>query len=130
MTGEIEGQTYTGRTQGPSPEYAPRRKSMQINMGLGGVEPPTSRLSGPSIEIGHVAIRVYSGATPTSRHFRGESKTAKNPSSKRTQRVHTNARVALFRLLGILAFLVALALAPADAQKLRFVHPPANGGVR
>src|SRR5436190_7289849 len=40
-------QTYTRRTQRRSTVYAAWRKSFYTNMGLGRVELPTSRLSGP-----------------------------------------------------------------------------------
>ena len=45
MTGNIH-ETYTGRTQHGSAVYALCRKSLSCLMGLRGVEPLTSRLSG------------------------------------------------------------------------------------
>lgn len=41
----MASETYTGRTRSESGEYAAGRKSLIYLMGLGGVEPPTSRLS-------------------------------------------------------------------------------------
>lgn len=87
-------QTYTRRTQGRSTVYAAGRKSFYCNMGLGRVELPTSRLSGPHNETIVASVRVCCPRVPSARAFRGESWTAPKPTSARTQRVHGKVRSA------------------------------------
>ena len=51
----MKPQTYTGRTQPIKTAYAQCRKSLLRIVGLGGVEPPTSRLSG--VRSNHLSYR-------------------------------------------------------------------------
>jgi hypothetical protein len=81
-------ETYTGRTLALLGVYALSRKSLSCLMGLRGVEPLTSRLSG-SVTRAHFFV-VHSGfpRASTARHFPSEHRTALYTTSKRTQRVH------------------------------------------
>jgi hypothetical protein len=87
-------QTYTRRTQRRSTVYAAWRKSFYCNMGLGRVELPTSRLSGPHNETIVASVRVCCARVPSARAFRRESGTAPKPTFARTQRVHGKPRSA------------------------------------
>ena len=94
--GANEAQTYTGRTQWISSAYALLCKLLWYIVGLGRVELPTSRLSGPPLR--NRTMSVYVGFTRllTSRLFRREREKAQKPPPARTQRVHTKISGPLF----------------------------------
>jgi hypothetical protein len=92
LGGSNGAQTYTRRTQWITTAYALLRKLLWYIVGLGRVELPTSRLSGPLVR--NVSMYVRSGFTRllTSRHFRREREKAQKPPPARTQDVHAKAR--------------------------------------
>jgi hypothetical protein len=89
-------QTYTGRTQWITTAYALLRKCLMYIVGLGRVELPTSRLSGPPVRKQSMAMRGDFTPVQTSRHFRREKEKAQKPPPTRTQRVHTKIRGSVF----------------------------------
>jgi hypothetical protein len=64
------------------------RKLLMYIVGLGRVELPTSRLSGPLVRKGCVASHGEFSPVETSRHFRRERERGQKPPPARTQGVH------------------------------------------
>ena len=67
------------------------RKLLMYIVGLGRVELPTSRLSGPLVRKGCVASHGEFSPVETSRHFRRERERGQKPPPARTQGVHAKA---------------------------------------
>jgi hypothetical protein len=71
--------------------YALLRKSLMYIVGLGRVELPTSRLSGPLVERGCIASHSEFAPVRASRHFRRERERGQKPPPARTHGVHAKA---------------------------------------
>lgn len=80
---------YTPRTRVGLAVYALLRKLLSYIVGLGRVELPTSRLSGPLGTKESMSVHGDFSPVQTSRLFRRERIKAQKPPPARTQRVHT-----------------------------------------
>jgi hypothetical protein len=68
IEGRNRSRTYAARTQPEAGAYAGVRKSLSCMMGLGGVEPPTSRLSDPRRESASASSTEKVRPLPSARH--------------------------------------------------------------
>lgn len=91
LGGSNRAKTYTRRTQWITTAYALLRKLLWYIVGLGRVELPTSRLSGPPLRKLAMYVRVGFTRLLTSRHFRREREKAQKPPPARTHGVHAKA---------------------------------------
>lgn len=80
---------YTPRTRVGLAVYALLRKLLSYIVGLGRVELPTSRLSGPLATKKSMSVHGDFSPVQTSRLFRRERIKAQKPPPARTQGVHT-----------------------------------------
>jgi hypothetical protein len=69
--------------------YGVLRKLLMYIVGLKGLEPLTSRLSGPLVRKGSIASYSEFSLVETSRHFRRERERGQKPPPARTHVVHT-----------------------------------------
>jgi hypothetical protein len=102
LGGSNRAETYTGRTQWIRSAYALLRKLLSYIVGLGRVELPTSRLSGPLGTKESMSVHGDFSPVQTSRLFRRERIKAQKPPPARTQRVHTKTgEPVISRIIGL-----------------------------
>lgn len=105
LEGSNRAPAYTRRTQWVRSAYALLRKLLWYIVGLGRVELPTSRLSGPPLRKGSMYVYGEFTRLLTARHIRREREKAQKPPPARTHRVHTKVGEGSFEGSGYVPFL-------------------------